>query len=383
MNKKTFFKYNFYRFILLSLVAGFCGNFANSSYHFLPILIIITLWIFIDSKNRLELTTFITCYHSMSARSLIVGYASFFNSSFLFGILLVILASFCFAIIISFLSFNKNKFIQLLLINILWCVPIFIIGWAAPFFAVGFFMPGLGWIGLIIFIPLVYFLKLLQLKYKLLSLFIIFSLTFIKTNNKLSLITSINTNFNNNLIKDRHNIYKKISATFKKVKKIKKIDIVILPEDGIPCFDNAIKKISIREMKKNSIPLVLSGSTTCYEKNPKSGIILINKNKAKFIYTQRQPMPYAMYIPFTNSYPINWLNNGIIEINGKKYGLFVCFETVLIWTYLQTIFYKPDILLSFNSVYWDNTGRVKIMQDQLMYSIARLFNIKYQGVWNV
>lgn len=66
----------------------------------------------------------------------------------------------------------------------------------------------------------------------------------------------------------------------------------------------------------------------------------------------------------------------------KKYGIFVCFETVLAWVYLHTFFYKPDILLSFNSVYWDKTKQVKIIQDQLMYSMARLFDLSYRGVWN-
>lgn len=377
-----------YRTILLSFISGFCGNFSCDfrilSYHFVPIFIIISLLIFISAKNRLQLIVFITCYHSMSARSLILGYSTFFKSSFLSGILLVTLASSIFSCIVTLLSFNKNKFVQLLLINIFWCFPIFLIGWAAPLFATGYFMPGLGWCGLILFVPIVYGIYKSQLKYKFVFLFIIFCFTFINIkNNKSNLVTSINTSFHNNLIKDTYQIYKKISSTFQILsKKSSNINIALFPEDALPCFNKNIETISIREMKKNSTSFVLTGATTCFDKNPQSGIVFLDKDIAEFIYIQRQPMPYAMYVPFTTSYNTNWLNNGIFKFHGKKYGLFVCFETVVLWTYIQTFFYKPDMLLSFNSVYWDNSGKVQNIQDQLMFSMARLFNIPYQGVWN-
>lgn len=388
------FEKNNYSFLLFSLSIILCSifacNFDKLSYHILPILIIIVLLIFIEAKSRLELVIFITLYHLISARSLISGYANFFNSSFFIGIILVFIASLFFSSIIGILSFNKNKFFQLLLINIFWCFPFFIIGWSSPLFAAGYFMPGCGWLGLILFLPLIYLIKTLKCKYKVIILLIIFGLTFININkvnniNKKSLIVkSINTHFHNNIIKDSYHIYQKLFTTLQSINKLNIKKIIILPEDGIPCYNKKIKNLILKEIKNISNKIILSGATTCLNKRLKSGIILINDKNADFIYLQRQPMPYSMYMPFSSvSYAFHWNNNnGIFEFHGKKYGLFICFETVLIWTYLQTIFYKPDILLSFNSVYWDKTGKVKIIQEQLMYSMSRLFDIPYQAVWN-
>lgn len=374
----------FFRIILYCFISGLCGTLASNlvilPYHLPPIFIIIALIIFLIAKNRIELILFITFYHAMSASSLMLGYQSFFRGSFFIGIGLVSVASLIFSSIIGGLSFNKYKLVQILLINFFWCIPFFIIGWAAPFFAAGYFLPNLGWIGLFFFIFLVYFLTLLKIKYQSVALCIIFGLTFIPTKNHNIKIQNINTHFKNNLLK---NHYEKIFSTFQVLKKENTSNITILPEDALPCFDENIESLSIKLITQLKTPFILSGATTCFNKPLKSGIVLINKKKSKFIYTQRQPIPYVMYIPFSTShFESNWFNNGIIKINGIKYGLFVCFEAVLGWTYLQTLFYKPDILLSFNSVYWDKTGNVKMIQDRLMYSMARLFQLPYQGVWN-
>lgn len=384
-----FLKKNNYNFFIFTIISLFCGTFIcglpfNLSYHFLPILIIIVLWIFVQAKNRFDLTIFLLCYHITSAHSLILGYSSFFNSSFFFGIILVILASVFFSSIVSYLSFNTNKFFQLLIINFLWCLPILIVGWSSPLFAAGYFMPGFGWLGLILFVPLVYFIFSIKWQYKLLIFFCIFNTTFIKNNNVniKKNISVINTNFHNNIIKDTYHIYKKILNTFQRIKKINNKEIIVLPEDGLPCFNKNTKNIFIKEFKKIINPFAFTGTTTCLDNRLKSGVLFLDKKKIQFIYLQRQPMPYAMYLPFSSSYFINWENNGLFKFNEKKYGLFVCFETVLIWTYIQTMLYKPDILISFNSVYWDKTGKVKIIQNQLMHGISRLFNVSYQGVWN-
>lgn len=377
-----------YKIIYLSLIIVFCGNFACNfkilSYHCLPIFIIISLLIFIVAKNRLELIIFITCYHSISAKNLILGYSTFFKSSFIYGVILITLTSLFFSFLITFLSFNKNKLIQLIFINIFWSIPHFLVGWAAPLFAAGYFMPYLGWYGIVLFIPLIYTINLIKLKYKIYFLLIVFCLTFINIKNNItSSITVINTNFYNNLIKDSFYIYKKFSKNLQYLsKQFNYKNIIIIPEDNFPCFNEEFKYILIKELKKNSIPPILSGSTICSNKKSKSGIIFIHKNKIQFIYVQRQPMPYAMYIPFSLSYKSNWSNNGVIKLNNKKYGLFVCFETVVLWTYLKTLFYKPNYFLSFNSVYWDDTGKVKNMQNQMMYSVSRLFGVLYQGSWN-
>lgn len=376
----------YYRIIILTFITGMSGSFAFGfsllPYHLPPVFIIIALWVFTLAKTRFELILFIACYHALSARSLMFGYSSLFDATLVTGVGFVILVSFIFATTIGLLSFNKNKFIQLLLINFLWCLPFLIVGWASPIFAAGYFMPNFHWLGIILFVPLVYGITIIQWGYQILALIIIFGITFIPTYNKSLTVTAINTHFQNNLVDNPYRIYQKVFATFSSLARKNTTHLAILPEDALPCFDDHLEKISVKEMNQIPTPYVLAGAEICLKTQRKSGVVLLDKETTRFIYTQRQPMSWSMYIPFLSDYSVNWLNNGIIDLKGKRYGLFVCFETVLGWTYLQTLIYKPDTLLSFNSIYWDETGQVEIIQDQLMYSMARLFGIQYQGVWN-
>lgn len=318
-----------YRIAFLSFISVLCGIFSCGfpilPYHLPPIFIIIALWVFLSSKNRRELILFITLYHSLSAYRLMLGYGSFFNTSSVIGIFLIFFVSILFSIFISFLSFNRYKFFQLLLINLLWCLPFLIVGWGNPIFAAGYFLPGMRWLGLIIFFFLVYLFFVFSWKSRFLFLCSVFFMTFIPIFHKNINITTVNTHFHNNFIFDINTVYKKIFSTFYLLSKKNNFNIALFPEDALPCFNEEVRKISLEKINQISTSFILAGATTCLKGIQKAGIILINKQKVNFVYIQRQPMPYVMYTPFSSSYISNWFNNGIVIINGKKIWNFCLF----------------------------------------------------------
>ena len=64
-------------------------------------------------------------------------------------------------------------------------------------------------------------------------------------------------------------------------------------------------------------------------------------------------------------------------IKDKKVGIFICYEQYLTYTYLETMFQKPDYIIGISNLWWIKDIRLQKIQKNTLLLWARLFGVPY------
>jgi apolipoprotein N-acyltransferase len=92
------------------------------------------------------------------------------------------------------------------------------------------------------------------------------------------------------------------------------------------------------------------------------------------IVPQRIPVPIAMWNPFrSSSAKPDWFGSATVQIGGKRAGIVVCYEQLIVWPVLTTMVKHPTVLIAPANDYWAKGTSIPIFQLTAMRSWARLF----------
>jgi hypothetical protein len=60
----------------------------------------------------------------------------------------------------------------------------------------------------------------------------------------------------------------------------------------------------------------------------------------------------------------SWFDPVIYELAGKRVIVLICYEQLLIWPILYSMFYKPDIIISSSNVWWAKDTNIPAIQKE-------------------
>jgi apolipoprotein N-acyltransferase len=93
-------------------------------------------------------------------------------------------------------------------------------------------------------------------------------------------------------------------------------------------------------------------------------------------FVQRIPIPIAMWIPFSSKgVPLRLGGPGTVEIAGKRAAILICYENLLVWPVVKSLFERPDIILGIANDYWAKRTTIPQIQHACLESWARLFKV--------
>lgn len=89
------------------------------------------------------------------------------------------------------------------------------------------------------------------------------------------------------------------------------------------------------------------------------------------------PVPVSMWHPFGKSGAVAdvWGHSGLIDVDGKKAGVLICYEQLLTYSTLWMMVDKPDVLVGASNLWWVTDKTIPVIQDQMMQAYGRLFGI--------
>jgi apolipoprotein N-acyltransferase len=133
-------------------------------------------------------------------------------------------------------------------------------------------------------------------------------------------------------------------------------DIVVLPET----IAGRLNDTGL-ELWKDGLRESLGGKTVIFgAKLPTDGGMKYD-NAALMLHDgeitvtrQRIPVPYSMYVPFTEGGAnLHLSGDGILELpDGRTSAVIICYEAFLTWPILRSMTQKPDIIICMANLWW-------------------------------
>ena len=340
-------------------------------------------------EKRWYLFLFTLGYYLIGSRGLFFGVEHYYNSLF-YAFLswggVALLSSLSWILIWS-KSFQQRVWLLPMVLLVIILPPMGFISWLNPLPTIAILFPKVGFLGLILELILVYLLVFIWKSYQLkryrsmvISLLFVLSLFLVKPflaqNRPLdSNLGVINSSIEYSpIIFDKSEEYKRIKKFFYLVQNNDK-NSTLLPENALGNYSN-LQSMIWSYLDKNKTIFAGANIYNFRYTNNLNVLMSLDYNSSKIVYKQRVPVPIEMWKPFTNSgTEATIYKQPIVFINGIKSGVFICYEQLLTYPYLQTFFYKPKMLIGISNLYWARDTNIKEIQKETMTLWSLLFNI--------
>jgi Carbon-nitrogen hydrolase len=159
--------------------------------------------------------------------------------------------------------------------------------------------------------------------------------------------------------------------------------VVVLPETVLGSFDG-VSILSLNDTENAlrvrgsrilvGAELMQSDSNLHYENVV---VVLGSQANEKRFAVQNIPVPVAMWKPWASDGALaNVLGRGnVIQVNGVGAGVLICYEQLLAYSLLRTLFEKPDVLVAVSNHWWARNTSIPVIQQQTVQAFSRLFSV--------
>jgi predicted amidohydrolase len=114
------------------------------------------------------------------------------------------------------------------------------------------------------------------------------------------------------------------------------------------------------------------------QRSPAYSNAIVIRGSQAVIFNQRIPVPIAMWNPLRpDSAPLRLAGPAVIAIAGKRAGILICYEQLIAWPVLSSMFRQPEVLFGVANDYWAVGTTIPRFQRSSVKSWARLFGIPY------
>ena len=376
-------------YLILGAILGFISWGNNIAFTILSPLIFLA---YFRLSKRQNLFFFMFGYYLLASRGLLIGTITYYhNISYGFAVWLgaAFLVSIAWIIIWSPKSFKRYFLFPLaLILQIL--PPVGFISWANPLPSAGLIFPGFGYLGMVLLIFFIYLISIIMDKTKydnsipiklfsslVILIFLSFAIAKLHTKQNMDFKT-VETNFKYEPKKiDRVKDYMRISRYFNIVNSGEQ-NITLLPENALGFYSESQRVVIWNEL--NTSKKVYAGAYIVVPNKNKSlydnVLLSIDHNSTKIVYKQRVPVLVSMWRPFSSKGARATIyKDPVVSIEGKNTGVFICYEQLLTYTFLQTMFYRPERLLAISNLYWAKDTNIEQIQRETLELYGLLFDI--------
>ncbi len=263
--------------------------------------------------------------------------------------------------------------------------PLAFIGWINPLAVAGALFPGLGWIGLAGAAGLI--VSLVDRSVWILSFAIISALAnafFVTPAGPVGWI-GVDTHF------PRMGSGDGIGAVLDGIKRVDWLvkytgtvpanSVRLLPETVLGPVGMSAKYLLAgvsADLKKRGSRILVGGELEQDDGRYLNAVLVIGAQGADGKQAvQGIPVPVSMWHPFgkTGAVADVWGHSGLIDVDGKKTGVLICYEQLLTYSVLWMMTENPDVLVGASNLWWVTDKSIPVIQNQMMQAYGRLFGV--------
>jgi apolipoprotein N-acyltransferase len=388
--------------ILTSAVIGFVGLSFHPAFSVL-VLAVPVLWTL--ASTRYAAFAVMLAYNLAVSRGLFRGAAVFLSEIHTPAEAALLYFLMPFGVSLPFGAFwsekKSRKAISILLVFLAAYVlpPVSLIGTVSPLMATGTIFRGWGFSGLIVML-MIYSACAVSRKTALFSLCAIAAFAVLPSREwhltpTPENIIAVDTSFGRlgsgsfNFTRD----YERANMVFAELKsRIGKgisADIIVLPETiagrlnetGLELWKSEMQKLAGDDIAVIFGAELPTGDGRKYD----NAAIMLHDGNFSFV-SQRIPVPYSMYLgPFASmGANLHFAGDGLLELpDGRKAAVIICYEAFLTWSYLVSMYHRPDVLVSMSNLWWCRETSLPASQRRAVSLWANLFGLPVVFAWNI
>ena len=327
-------------------------------------------------------------YFLGASRGLPEGVSIFFGSDLLLGLALWVIASLAFVGVHTACWTAQDGWhrpIQYLIANALMVLPpLGIVGWANPITAAGIVFPGWGWLGLAVGMAL---LMLATTKHRwpavaIVGVFFLASVVlWVEPENRPGWV-GIDTSFSAG--REQYADYQQQVASIGLVKAADAdgASFVVLPESALGIWTPTTEALW-RESLVGMPVTVIGGGVVLQANDYENLMITVTSAGSNELYRQRMPVPISMWQPWSaGGAEADFFRNPVVELTGIRLAILLCYEQLLVWPVLHSIWMQPDMILATGNAWWTGSTNILPIQRAASVAWARLFNLPLTMAYN-
>jgi len=338
-------------------------------------------YLFIGQRAYLFLV--VLSYYLFASRGLLIGTQNYYESFYIalsFWFSASFLITLVWVVVWSSL-FKKRLYLFPFMLTLLIIPPIGFISWVNPIISSAIIFPKQGFLGIALYLLSIYLTALITKRYKpikqsiILTLIMAFIAPIYNQNAKIENSQKLHP-INSNLLYKNQAI--DFMGDYRRQKKLllvankSKYNQLLFHENALGVFSPNSMMIW-ENLDKNKT--VLAGATIYKNQNSYDNVLMeITNSSYKTIYKQRVPVPISMWKFWieqgVNAYPFY---NPIIEHNKSRVGVFICYEQLLTYTCLHTMFYNPDYIIGISNLWWVEDNSIEKIQKRSLKLWSLLF----------
>lgn len=162
---------------------------------------------------------------------------------------------------------------------------------------------------------------------------------------------------------------------------------VVLPESALGFWTPTVARLWQEGLLGSGIT-VIAGAAVIDAAGYDNVMVAISATEARILYRQRIPVPVAMWQPWRawmgwgGSARAHFLANPIVEVIGTRIAPLICYEQLILWPILQSMFQSPDIIVATGNGWWTSGTSIIAIQQASAVAWSRLFGVPIVMAFN-
>jgi hypothetical protein len=155
---------------------------------------------------------------------------------------------------------------------------------------------------------------------------------------------------------------------------------VVLPESALGFWTPTVERLW-RDGLRDSIVTVIGGAVVVEHQGYDNILVAISANRTGILYRERMPVPVSMWQPWRvwvgqgGGVPAKFFVNPVVEINGATLAPLICYEQLVVWPILQSMYHSPDIIVATGNGWWTADTSIVAIQRASSVAWAKLFGL--------
>ncbi|MEO9338589.1 conjugal transfer protein TraB [Mesorhizobium sp. SB112] len=344
------------------------------------------------ARSRLQAASVSAAYFLAASRGLPQGVVNFYSSDIWPGLLLWLIASAAFVIVHAALWTSSNgwrRVARYLSASIAMAIPPFgILGWAHPVTAAGVVFPAWGWWGLIAMTAGLAFMTTRHWPAAALAItgFWLWSAAEWTTPTLPASWQGVDLELGASLGRNTSLVWQEALIEF--VRSHPPGSTVVLPESALGFWTPTISRLWQTRLAKTGIT-VIAGAAVVDDGGYDNVLVTISSDSSHVLYRERMPVPGSMWQPWRSliggsaGVRAHFFANPVVSVGRVKAAPLICYEQLLVWPILQSVFHRPDVIVAVGNGWWAAGTSIIAIQRASSSAWARLFDLPLVVSFNI
>ncbi|ACM30977.1 MULTISPECIES: conjugal transfer protein TraB [Rhizobium] len=166
-----------------------------------------------------------------------------------------------------------------------------------------------------------------------------------------------------------------------------KIRFVVLPESALGFWTPTVERVW-RQSLRGSELTVIAGAAVIDPGGYDNVMVEISADEARILYRERMPVPVSMWQPWRawtgqgGGARANLYGNPVVDTEGQKVAVLICYEQLLLWPILQSMLHSPTAIVATGNGWWTSGTTIVAIQNASVVGWAKLFGLPVVTAFN-